>query len=146
YSLETGDLNSDGLQDLVFYGEPKGLYVILQRSDKTEKKSEHLNWQTRKKIDVTDGLATSNGLVCGDLNNDETDDLAVAALDSVYIILQKEDGSLAEPVKYASTSQILGIDISDLNGDGGSKLESLGLRFNTSSTNRSLWIFTISMT
>ncbi|MHC4265856.1 MAG: FG-GAP repeat domain-containing protein [Planctomycetota bacterium] len=118
YNLVAGDLNSDGMQDLAFYGEPKGLYVILQRASDTEKKSERLSWQTRKKIDINDGLATVNGLVCGDLNNDSIDDLALAARDSVYIILQKEDGSLAEPVKYTSMSQMLGIDITDLNGDG----------------------------
>jgi hypothetical protein len=117
YNLVTGDLNSDGMQDLAFYGEPKGLYVILQKASDTGKKSERLSWQTRKKIDIDDGLATVNGLVCGDLNNDGSDDLALVGRDSVYIILQKEDGSLAEPVKYASMSQILGIDISDLNGD-----------------------------
>jgi hypothetical protein len=118
YNLVTGDLNSDGMEDLAFYGEPKGLYVILQKASDIEKKSERLSWQTRKKIDIDDGLATVNGLVCGDLNNDGSDDLALAGRDSVYIILQKEDGSLAEPVKYASMSQMLGIDISDLNGDG----------------------------
>lgn len=30
YSLVCGDLDSDGMTDLAFYGEPKGLYVILQ--------------------------------------------------------------------------------------------------------------------
>jgi hypothetical protein len=118
YNLQTGDLNSDGMQDFAFYGEPKGLYVILQKAGDIKKKSKQLSWQIRKKIEINDGLVTINGLVCGDLNNDQADDLALAARDSVYIIFQKEDASLAEPVKYASMSQMLGVDISDLNGDG----------------------------
>ena len=118
YNLVTGDLNSDGLMDLAFYGEPRGLYIILQKKDDTEKPSEWLSWETRKKIEIDDGLPTVNGLVCGDLNNDQIDDLALVGRDAVYIILQKKDGSLSEPVKYPSMSQMLGVDISDLDGDG----------------------------
>ena len=118
HSLVTGDLNSDGLTDLAFYGEPKGLYVILQDADdsKTEN-SKSLTWRTRKKIPIDDGLQISGALVCDDLNNDRVDDLALAARDGVYIILQDEDGSLGEPVKYPTSGQTLSVDVSDLNGD-----------------------------
>ncbi|MEA3227188.1 MAG: VCBS repeat-containing protein, partial [Planctomycetota bacterium] len=77
YSLVTGDLNSDGLTDLAFYGEPKGLYVILQNADDAKSdKLKTLSWRTRKKISIDDGLLTSNVLVCADLNGDGADDLA----------------------------------------------------------------------
>ena len=102
FSFVTGDLNSDGLMDLAFYGNPKGLYVILQKAAETKtKEREKLSWRTRKKFNIDDGLQTRGTLVCADLNNDGRDDLALAARDSVYIVLQKDDGSLAEPVKYA---------------------------------------------
>jgi len=118
YSLVCGDLNSDGRTDLAFYGEPKALYVLLQKADQAETdKQKSLNFPTRKKINIDDGLPTSNAFACADLSNDGADDLALAGRDSIYIIVQAEDGSLAEPVKYPTSAQTLGIEIGDLNGD-----------------------------
>ena len=118
YSFVCGDLNSDGMMDLAFYGDPKGLYVILQKASEAEAdKTRTLSWRTRKKIKIDDGLLTSNALICADLNNDGADDLALAGRDGVYIVAQKEDGSLAEPVKYATTVRTLGVEVGDLNGD-----------------------------
>jgi len=131
YSFVCGDLNSDKMLDLAFYGEPKGLYVILQKEsplpetrdegretrDEGRETRDELTWRTRKKITIEDGLVTSNALVCADLNNDGADDLALAGQDGIYIILQKEDGSLAEPVKYPTTALTLGLEVGDLNGD-----------------------------
>jgi len=89
YSLVTGDMNSDSLTDLVFYGEPKGLYVILQNATEARSdKPKSLSWMTRKKIPIDDGLLTSNVLVCADLNGDLADDLALGGRDGVYIVLQ----------------------------------------------------------
>ena len=119
YSLVCGDLNGDKMMDLAFYGEPKGLYVILQKPGETEAgKPKTLSWQTRKEIKIDDGLTTPNALVCADLNNDGKDDLALAGRDGIYIILQKKDGTLAEPVKYPTTAMTLGVEVGDLNGDG----------------------------
>ncbi|MFH1717413.1 MAG: VCBS repeat-containing protein, partial [Planctomycetota bacterium] len=119
YSLVCGDLNSDGLPDLAFYGEPKGLYVLLQTTDGTgADKTDSLNWESRKKINIEDGLVTSSALACADLNGDGTDDLALAGRDGIYIVLQEKDGSLAEPVKYPTSAQTLSVEIGDLNGDG----------------------------
>ncbi len=118
YSLACGDLNADGMVDLAFYGDPKGLYVILQKkSEATDKQTKSLSWRTRKKIEINDALMSSNALVCSDLNNDGRQDLVLAANDGVYFIEQKQDGSLAEPVKYPSTGRVIGIDVGDLNGD-----------------------------
>lgn len=118
FSLACGDLNSDGLPDLAFYGEPRGLYIILQKADEVEAaKPTSLSFKTRKKINIEDGLPTSNMLVCADLNNDGADDLALAGRDGVYIVLQKQNDSLAEPVKYPTSAQILRLEVGDLNGD-----------------------------
>ncbi|MEE9370205.1 MAG: VCBS repeat-containing protein [Sedimentisphaerales bacterium] len=120
YSLVCGDLNSDGMKDLAFYGDPKGLYVMLQKASETEDaKSRTLNWRTKKKIKIDDGLTTPRALVCADLNNDGADDLALAGRNGIYIVLQKEDGSLATPVEYPTTAaaRIRGIRVGDLNGD-----------------------------
>lgn len=116
-SFVCGDLNSDGMMDLAFYGDPKGLYVILQRAGESETKEQlTVSWRTWKKIKINDGLLTRNALVCADLNNDGADDLALAGSDGVYIILQK-DGALAEPVKYPTTTRTLAVKVGDLNGD-----------------------------
>ncbi len=122
YSLVCGDLNSDGMMDLAFYGEPKGLYVILQKANETGMDepgtpTKPLSWRIRKKIKIDDGLLTSNMLACADLNNDGADDLALAGRDGVYIVVQKEAGSLAEPVKYPTSAQTLSVEVGDLNGD-----------------------------
>ena len=116
YSLVCGDLNSDGLTDIAFYGEPRGLYVTLQKKEAGQRES--LSWQTRRKIQINDGLLTSNGLACADLNHDGADDMALGGRDAVYIVLQKKDGSLAEPEKYPTSAQTLGVEVGDLNGDG----------------------------
>jgi hypothetical protein len=117
-SLVCGDLNSDGRTDLAYYGEPKALYVLLQKADEdATDNSISTNWPTKKRIDIDDGLPTSNALVCADLNNDGADDLALAGRDSIYIIVQEKDGSLAEPEKYPTSAQTLGVEAGDLNGD-----------------------------
>ncbi len=118
YSLVCGDLNSDGMKDLAFYGEPKGLYVMLQKSNGAEAdKPKSLTWQTIKKFKIDDGLLTSDMLACVDLNNDGADDLALAGRDGIYIVVQQESGSLAEPVKYPTSTQTLSLKAGDLNGD-----------------------------
>jgi hypothetical protein len=118
FSFVCGDLNSDGTIDLAFYAEPKGLYVILQKAGEAEAaKPKTLSWRKAKKIKIDDGLVTTTALACTDLNNDGAVDLALAGRDAVYIVLQKDDGSLAEPAKYPTTTRPLGLEVADLNGD-----------------------------
>ncbi len=118
FSLAVGDLNSDGMTDIAYYGDPKGLYVVLQKKDENSLDEQaKLSWRMRKKIKIDDGLLTPYALVCGDLNNDGRDDLALASRDTIYLVTQKADGTLAEPVKYPCTSIPKAIKIADLNGD-----------------------------
>ena len=124
YSMVSGDLNSDGLIDLAFYGEPRGLYVLLQKpaqsaagSRKSAAGPRDLAWQPRIRINIDDALTSPNGLVCYDVDNDGKKDLIVASRNAIYIVLQKPDGTLAEPVKYAVAAQVVGVDAVDLNDD-----------------------------
>jgi len=113
FSMTTGDLNSDGMVDIGFNGDPKGLYVLFQKDG--DNQSENLNWR-HKKINIDDALITPGSLVCADLNSDGKDDLALASNNAVYVIIQGAD-SLNEPVKYPTTAQPRTLYIGDLNGD-----------------------------
>ncbi len=123
-NLVFGDLNSDGSIDLAFYGKPNALYVILQKkpAQAAEQTSGLLGWQRRQKIKIDDGVLNSKAIACDDLNGDGKDDIVLAGNKSVYLIAQKEDGLLAEAIKYPVTAQVLGLDTGDLNGDGRSDL------------------------
>jgi hypothetical protein len=116
-NLVCGDLNSDGLIDLAFYGEPRALYVLLQKLTEPGEKKGVLAWKPLKKIKIDDGLLNSNSLECADINNDGKADLILAGADSIYVLLQQSDGALQEPVKYSTTSRILAMRIADFNHD-----------------------------
>jgi len=111
------DLNGDGRTDIAFYGDPAGLYVILQDKG-DEKSSEKLSWGRVRKIKIDDGMPLTTTLEAGDLNNDDRSDVLLAGVDCVYVLLQTKDKGLSEPVKYPVTGRIGAIRLGDLNGDG----------------------------
>ena len=115
FSMVCGDLNSDGLTDIAFYGEPRGLYVILRTKDADDGT---LGWHNPRRIRIEDGQRNKLALMCADLDQDGKMDLALAGQDTVHIVFQKPDGSLSEPAKYPTTAVPLVLKTADLNGDG----------------------------
>lgn len=116
------DLNGDSLADITFYGEPRALYILLQKPAESGDKKDVLSWKPLKKIKIDDGLLNSNSLECGDINNDGKTDLILAGTDAVYVILQQADSTLAEAIKYPTTSRILAMRVADFNADKQSDL------------------------
>lgn len=118
HNLATGDFNSDGLLDFAFYGDPAGLYIILQKSSDPNNNDGKLNWESWNKIKIEDGLTYSNTLLCDDLNKDGKSDLILGAKQAVYIVMQDAENKLAKPAKYPATENVLWVKTGDVNGDG----------------------------
>lgn len=61
YSLVYGDLNSDGIIDLAYNGDPKGIYVVLQKKAAAGSVGK-LSWEDKKKIKIDDALPVQEAL------------------------------------------------------------------------------------
>lgn len=126
--LIVADVNSDGLLDLIFHAKD-GLRIALQNlpdqpaPDKTPPPGpREPTWLPAKKIDIRQGLSGNRALVAGDLNGDNRSDLALLIGDGTMVILQKSDGTLAQPVKYQSGAKPKILEIVDVDGDKRSDL------------------------
>ena len=131
-SMVVADFNRDDRLDLAFYAKD-GLRVVLQdraeplvpagEQAKSPDKGQHAVqepvWLAAKKIDIREGLSSSRALAAGDINGDKRTDLAVLADDGIFVIVQKQDGTLSQPEKYhLAAKQPRQLDIADINGDG----------------------------
>ncbi|HUN24037.1 MAG TPA: VCBS repeat-containing protein [Anaerolineales bacterium] len=117
--LEMGDLNSDGLDDLVLLRgsfASEHVVIFLQTASGTLASPSYLT--------VVDGGYVAHGLAVGDINNDGRDDIAVTAggnAPSAYlnVFLQTSGGSLpTTPTTYAANDLPDAVEIGDINHDG----------------------------
>ena len=123
-ALVVADLNDDKRPDLAFNGKD-GLYVTLQQAPKKPQPAGKTAgprepvWQPAKRFDTPGSQQTENALAAGDLNGDGRNDLALLAANGTYILLQKPDGSLDQPVKhYSSAEKITNLFVTDIDSDG----------------------------
>ena len=113
-SLVVADLNGDGRPDIAYYGEPKEL--VVQYNQGTN------GWSNPKRWPIEDGQLSPNALTSGDLNGDGRTDLVLLAENCVYLLAQKEDHTLAEPVKIPISGVVKSVQVLDVDGDGLSDL------------------------
>lgn len=110
-ALCSGDFNSDGRLDLAHFGEPDRLTIRYQPESGV--------WKDTKELRLPEIQPKPFSINAGDLNGDKKTDLVALGKTATYVILQKADGTLADPITLRNTSQSLGLAmIADLNGDG----------------------------
>ncbi len=111
YDLATGDLNGDGLLDMVYTGDPQALTVQYRQEDGT--------WLEAR---VTESPAPSQSvgtLRLADLNDDGRTDLVMLGQKELAVFYQTEAGDLFPPVRFPmSDDNCYGLEIVDLDGDG----------------------------
>ena len=122
-SAVVADLNADGRPDLA-YGAKEGLYVALQQAPKKDAgpakpgAPREPAWAAPRRIDIRNGLQRPDALTAGDLNGDGRTDLALLTADGTAVLLQNDDGTLAQPAKhYTSAKQLSKLRIADLDAN-----------------------------
>ncbi len=109
-ALLAKDLNSDGLPDLVYYGEPKEL--VVQYNEGTN------NWSAPKRWQIGDETSlTPNALTTGDLNGDHKTDLLLLTENYIQVLYQSGEKLLGEPERIPYSGIVKSIQIIDINGD-----------------------------
>jgi hypothetical protein len=112
--LITADLNGDGRPDIAYYGEPKELVILYNQGSNT--------WSAPRRFAIEDGQLSPNALGTGDLNGDGRTDLILLSDNYVYLMTQKEDHTLDEPVKIPFSGTVKSVQVVDIDGDGRSDL------------------------
>jgi hypothetical protein len=116
FSVAIGDLNHDGIPDLVignyglpFYGDYGDVAVLLGNGDGTFQKPRHFA-----------GLRDPFQVILVDLNGDGNLDIAAVANDQavVWIALGKGDGTFYPGNSYPAGDEPISIITADFNGDG----------------------------
>ena len=112
--LATGDLNGDGIADLVVGSTTDFIYVYLGNGDGTFRPSRHY---------VTG--RSPIGVVIADFNGDGHPDVAVANSNdinkrtgSLSVYSNRGDGTLDRAIQYPMAGRPIALTAADLNGDG----------------------------
>jgi len=111
YDLAVGDLNSDGRDDLVFYGDPPELVIVFQNADGS--------FGRKQTFDIRDGAKRPHIMVIADFNGDKKNDLCMLGENSTYFIYQQADNTMGKPISFPGVpSDCFALTPGDYNGDG----------------------------
>ncbi|MDX2035795.1 MAG: VCBS repeat-containing protein [Isosphaeraceae bacterium] len=114
-SLQAGDFNADGKVDLVYYGNPAELVVLLNKGD--------LEFTEGRKFQTGEAIETAGAVTVGDFDRDGLADIALVTNAEVLTIYQRPGGRLSDPVRLAhSSTNPRMIRAIDMDGDGGDDL------------------------
>jgi hypothetical protein len=110
-SLEVKDVNNDKRADLVYLGEPKGLYIEYQQADGS--------FGQERIFENQDAQTSTWCLEIADVNKDGLLDIAYLGSQYLYLHYQEPGGRLADAKKYRLGDEQAGlIRIIDINDDG----------------------------
>lgn len=111
YSIDFKDVNNDGRADMIYLGDPAGLYVQYQ--------DENGNFTQTRTFEIPDASQQTWALDVDDLNGDGRLDVTFLGRENLYVAYQDEEGRLKAPVAFRLTDGTSSlIRILDLNGDG----------------------------
>ena len=111
FDLAIGDLNGDGLPDLVYTGDPQALTVRYQQKNG--------DWTEEKIDDAPEPSQLVSCLAIADLNGNGRNDLVMLGKKELAVFYQDEKGKLGAPQRYAlSDEDCYGLEVCDVTGDG----------------------------
>lgn len=109
-TLRVDDLTGDGLNDFVFFGEPKELVIIPGRKEG--------GFAPPVAVRAADGNPRGSCLAIGDFDSDGRKDVALLGAEYLLIFPQKADGGLGKPQRIVhNIKQPLMVMSGDLDGD-----------------------------
>ena len=113
--LELGDVNNDGLIDIiVMSGKPNALYVLTQKQDGTF---------SPPAGGLTGALSSTGGIGVGDINGDGHNEVVMAYTANtpngkIFVFSPDSQGNVGIGTSYASYDCPLAVAVADINGDG----------------------------
>jgi hypothetical protein len=110
-ALAVADVNGDGRPDLVYFGDTKDLVIRYNLGTN--------GWSDPKTWHIDNGRMDQNSLAVGDLNGDGRNDIALLGdSGAVYLLAQRKDHTLADPVKIPYSGTPKAIQMADVAGNG----------------------------
>jgi hypothetical protein len=110
-SIDTGDFNGDGKPDLVVYGTPAEVEILLNEGPG--------RFGSPRKVTTGEGVERASALTVADLDRDGRDDIVLLAEHELVFVYQTATGTLSEPERVPHTADNPWlVRALDVDGDG----------------------------